>query len=60
MVVGTYYICVVPFLYATQHPLMFTLYVIYGHYILVMICFNYFSGVCTSPGKAPRVSRLPL
>ncbi|XP_064382151.1 palmitoyltransferase ZDHHC16-like [Halichondria panicea] len=54
MVVGTYYICVVPFLYATQHPLMFTLYVIYGHYILVMICFNYFSGVCTSPGKAPR------
>ena len=55
MVVSTMYIYVVPYLYTTQHPVMFTLYVIYGHYLLVMICFNYFSGVYTNPGAAPRV-----
>ena len=55
MVVSTMYIYVVPYLYATQHPIMFTLYVLYGHYLLVMICFNYFSGVYTNPGAAPRV-----
>jgi hypothetical protein len=54
MVVSTMYIYVVPFLYATQHPTMFTLYVLYGHYLLVMICFNYFSGVYTNPGAAPK------
>ena len=55
MVVSTMYIYVVPYLYETQHPVMFTLYVLYGHYLLVMICFNYFSGVYTNPGTAPRV-----
>lgn len=55
MVVSTMYIYVVPYLWATQHPIMFTLYVLYGHYLLVMICFNYFCGVYTSPGTAPKV-----
>ena len=55
MVVSTMYIYIVPYLYATQHPILFALYVLYGHYLLVMICFNYFSGVYTNPGAAPRV-----
>ena len=55
MVVTTMYVYVVPFLYQTQHPLIFALYVLYGHYLLIMICFNYFSGVYTRPGTAPKV-----
>lgn len=55
MVVTTMYIYVVPFLYATQHPVFFACYFTYGHYLLVMICFNYFCGVYTDPGTAPKV-----
>ncbi len=55
MVAVTMYVYVVPFLYHTQHPLIFAMYFIYGNYLLVMICFNYFSGVYTKPGSAPKV-----
>jgi len=55
MVVTTMYLYVVPFLYATQNSFFFTCYLIYGNYLLVMICFNYFSGVYTDPGTAPKV-----
>lgn len=55
MVVTTMYVYVVPFLYKTQHPVFFACYFIYGHYLLVMICFNYFSGVYTDSGSVPKV-----
>ena len=55
MVVSTMYLYMVPFLYNTQHPVSFACYFIYGHYLLIMICFNYFSGVYTDPGSAPKV-----
>lgn len=57
MVVTTMYVYMVPFLYHTQNPLIFALYFIYGNYLFVMICFNYFCGVYTSPGAAPKVSQ---
>lgn len=54
-VVATMYLHLVPYMWATYHPLVFTAYITYGHYLLVNICFHYFKGVYTSPGSAPKV-----
>ena len=55
-VVSTFYIYILPYLWRVQHPLSFLLYVLYGHYLLVNVCFHYFKGVYTDPGAAPKVS----
>lgn len=55
-VVGTFYRFIIPYLWTVQHPLVFSLYVLYGHYILVNVCYHYFRGVYTDPGSAPKVS----
>lgn len=57
MVVVTMYVYVVPFLYHTQHPVIFACYFLYGHYLLIMVSFNYFCGVYTNPGAAPKVGQ---
>ncbi len=54
-VAWTMYVYIVPFLYQTQHPMIFALYFIYGHYLLMNICYHYYRGVYTSPGTAPKV-----
>lgn len=58
MVVTTMYVYMVPFLYSTQHPASFAFYFVYGNYLVMMICFNYFCGVYTDPGTAPKVCSL--
>ncbi|KAL5471524.1 hypothetical protein EMCRGX_G029647 [Ephydatia muelleri] len=55
-VVGTMYLYLVPYMWRTYHPLTFTVYITYGHYLLVNICYHYFKGVYTSPGWAPKIS----
>lgn len=54
-VVSTFYVYILPFLWQVQHPLIFALYIIYGHYLLINVCFHYFMGVRTDPGRAPKV-----
>ena len=54
-VVGTFYTHLIPYLWSVQHPLVFSLYVLYGHYLLINVCFHYFKGVYTDPGSAPKV-----
>ena len=49
------YLYLVPYMWRTYHPLTFTVYITYGHYLLVNICYHYFKGVYTSPGWAPKV-----
>ena len=55
-VVGTFYAYIVPYLWQVQHPLLFSLYLLYGHYLLLNVCFHYFKGVYTDPGSAPKVT----
>lgn len=55
--VATMYLYIVPYMWTTYHPLTFIIYVTYGHYLLVNICFHYFKGVYTSPGWAPKVRK---
>ena len=55
-VTSTFYIYFVPYLWQVQHPLVFSLYILYGHYLLLNVCYHYYRGVYTDPGTAPRVS----
>ena len=57
-VVGTFYSFIVPYLWLVQHPLIFSLYMVYGHYLLINVCYHYFRGVYTDPGAAPKVGAL--
>ena len=56
LVVTTFYMYIMPYLWRVQHPFWFTVYVAYGHYLLLSISFHYYRGVYTDPGAAPKVS----
>lgn len=55
LVVTTFYMYVIPYLWRVQHPFWFTVYLAYGHYLLLSISFHYFRGVYTDPGTAPKI-----
>ena len=54
-VVYTFYRYMVPFMWETQNSFVFSFYFMYGHYLLVNICFHYIKGVTTDPGRPPKV-----
>lgn len=54
-VVVTFYCYVMPMLWM-GNSVVFTVYMIYGHYLLINIIFNYYMGVFTNPGNPPKVS----
>ena len=54
-VVITFYCYAMPMLWMGNN-VVFVLYMIYGHYLLVNIIFHYYMGVFTNPGTPPKVS----
>ena len=55
-VVLTFYYYTMPILWMGSSRVVFVLYMIYGHYLLVNIIFHYYMGVFTNPGTPPKVS----
>jgi len=54
-VVTTFYKYAMPIMW-TGNGVVFTLYMVYGHYLLINIVFHYYMGVFTNPGNPPKVS----
>jgi ribosomal protein L40E len=60
LVVFTFYVYMMPFVYHTENGLVFTFYFILGNYLLINIVFHYFSGVYTNPGQTIKGSDVKL
>ncbi|CAK8685473.1 unnamed protein product [Clavelina lepadiformis] len=54
-VVTIFFLCIVPFILVTYHPLYLSLHLFYGHYLLMMIVFHYYKATSTKPGNPPKI-----